>query len=889
LIIFELICPVKLANKQPRTYTKAIQTKIHLMRSDIDFIRNNPTPTTSGFDLFALLGTILTFAFWIGFTVFMVWAIANLTRLGIYYFKHRPGKQQLKFLKISLPRIMNEESDRELGRRQENEIISVSENIFQIISHFSRTYFFSDWFQGSPSFSFEIIKAQNKINFYLGCPEEYLETVQKQIVSTFAKCKMTIEDTSPIFENKVGAVTEVIQKKAMELPFRTYMMMTGDPMNNLINALELAKDNDVLALQLVISPVSNWWQAKGRNAAHKIQNEKDKSKLASQTGAIDPAAFQRAEDTANSYGGMLTPNQQNIVKRLEEKASRPGYRFSLRVGAFTNDKKKSQNLVNSFLPAFKVFEIEPFNGLSKRKLFTNEYFKDIVRSFYSPTVQDFLHRRPCLSNKSILNVEEANSLWHLPNHLIQSPSIDWLLSYKPTIPTMLPQDPSYGVYIGEADGGYFRQSVYLSNEDRTRHSYVLGGSGSGKSVFLTNMMLKDLELGHGICVVDPHGEAVDDLLLRMPKERYKDVIVFSPTFTEAPIGLNMLWTDPAKPEQKTIVINNLFSIWDKLYDMQNAGGPQFEYYMKNAARLVMGHAESGNTLMEISKVFSDKKFREFKIAMCTEPDVVDFWLNQANKAKGEHSLENMTTYITSKLAPFITNDFIRPMIGQCENSINFRTAMDNKKVVLIKLEKGLIGEMSMYLMGMSIISNILLAGMGRSDGLRYNEDGTTESILPKDRQPFFVYIDEMQNFLFDAIPQALEEIRKYKVGFSLAHQFVKQIVEKGDERIKDSIMANTGSKFIFNCGIDDAEYLEKEFKPTLNAKDLMNPERFTCNARIMINGQKTSPFNLRGNALPDVVDTEAKKFLIEQSKLMYGTPIKEVEADMIERTKIPEL
>jgi Helicase HerA, central domain len=853
------------------------------MASDIEFIRNNKVASNS-FDIFGILSTGLNFLFWTVFWLIIVFLIVHLIRTSIYFFKHRPNKNKMVFLKISLPRIMNEDADRELGRRQENEIISVSENIYQIISHYSQTYFFNDWFNGSDSFSFEIIKAENKINFYLGCPSKHVETIQKQIISTFAKCKMSVVDSMPFFDNKIGAGEEFIQKKNMELPFRTYSMMTGDPMNNIINALEVAKDNEVLAFQMVLSPISGWWQAKGRNAAHKIQNEKDKNKLASQTGADNPNSFDKKEE--NQMGGVLTPNQQNIVKRLEEKASRPGYRFVLRVAGFSNSKKRSQELVNNFKPCMKVFELEPFNGFSSRKLFIKEPFKDIFRLFYWPKVQDFLNRRPALSNKHILNVEEANTLWHLPNNLISSPSIEWLLSYKPTIPTTLPQDSGYGVRIGEADGGYFRQPVYLSDEDRTRHSYVLGGSGSGKSVFLTNIMLQDINNGAGICVVDPHGEAIDDLLLRMPKHRYQDVIVISPTFTESPIGLNLLWTDPAKPEQKTLVINNLFSIWNKLYDMQSAGGPQFEYYMKNAARLVMSHAESGNTLMEISKIFSEKSFREFKMAMCTETDVLDFWLNQATKAKGEHSLENMTTYITSKLAPFITNDFLRPMIGQCENSVNFRTAMDNRKIVLVKLEKGLIGEMSMYLMGMTIISNILLAGMGRSDGLRYNLDGSTESILAKDRVPFFVYIDEMQNFLFDAIPQALEEIRKYKVGFSLAHQFVKQIVSKGDERIKDSIMANTGSKFIFNCGIDDAEYLEKEFRPTLNAKDLMNPERFTCNARIMISGQKTSPFNLRGNALPDNVDLEAKKFLIEQSKLLYGTPIAEVVKNMEDRTKI---
>jgi Helicase HerA, central domain/TraM recognition site of TraD and TraG len=856
------------------------------MASDIEFIRNNKSstlPTEGDFwgNALAVIGGI----FWVVVILIVLWLILNLIRLAFYYYDNKSNEKKMVFLQVSLPRTLPEEAEKENGRKQENEVISMSENIFQVMSYYSRTYFLSDWFRGAPSFSCEIVKAKNKINFFLGCPPECVETIEKQIISTFAKCKISILPSLDFHEGMHGSVIELVQKKPMELPFRTYSMLSGDPMNNIINALELAKDEEVMAFQMVISPVSAWWQAKGRNAAHKLQNEKDKGKVAAQTGASNPNSFEKADENAQ-MSGYLTPNQQNMIKRLEEKAARPGYRFALRIAGFSKDKKRAEQLAKNFLPAFKVFDIEPFNGFMQRRFFLSEPWVDFFRFFTYNQLRDFVLRKPAMSNKAILNVEEISSLWHLPNFMIASPSIDWMLSYKPTIPTTLIPDPAYGVKIGEADGGYFSQPVYQSNEDRTRHSYVLGGSGSGKSVFMINIMLQNIKDGHGLCVVDPHGEAIDDLLLRMPKERMEDVIILSPAFVDAPLGLNVLWTDPTKPEQKTIVINNLFSIWNKLYDMQSAGGPQFEYYMKNAARLVMGHPESGNTLMEISKIFSDKKFRDFKIAMCTEPDVADFWLNQASKARGEHSLENMTTYITSKLAPFITNDFIRPMIGQCDNSINFRQAMDNKKIVLVKLEKGLIGEMSMYLIGMVIISNILLAGMGRSDGKKYNEDGTMEDIVAMDRTPFFVYIDEMQNFLFDAIPQALEEIRKYKVGFTLAHQFVKQIVEKGDERIKDSIMANTGSKFIFNCGIDDAEYLEKEFKPTLNARDLMNPERFTCNARIMISGQKTQPFNLKVAPLPAEIDKSNMQFLVEQSKLIYGTPIAEVIKDMEERVKI---
>lgn len=829
---------------------------------------------------------ILQWILWIGIIGLVGYLVVVCVRLSIFWWQHRKGNQDITYIEILLPKSNQEESDKELGRKQENEIIGISENLFQIISHYQKSFFFEDWLYGAPSFSFEIVKSNNKINFYIGCPSQYLATIEKQVISSFQRCRINIKDKLDFEDDKVGFVKEIVQKKPMELPFRTYTQVGGDPMNNIVNALEVAKNGEALAFQMVISPIGNWWQSKGRNAAHKMQNEKNKEKLGKISGAHNANSFEDSEDDPNAMVGMLTPNQQNMIKRLEEKSGRPGYRFVLRIGGFAADKKRAEQLVDQFTPTLKMFEIDPFNGLTGRKLFYNDGVKDLPRALFSDQVQDFINRRPAMSNKSIISVEEACTLWHLPNYMVQSPSVDWMISYKPNIPTQLPLEPSYGIHIGDADGGYFKKPVYQSVEDRTRHSYILGGSGSGKSVFMTNMILQDIKAGYGVCVVDPHGELVDDILFRIPKERVEDVIVMSPAFVDSPMGLNVLWTDPSKPEQKTIVLNNLFQIWNKLYDMQSAGGPQFELYMKNAARLVMSHPESGNTIMEISKVFSDKKFRDFKVAMCDDPSVVDFWQNQANKAKGEQSLENMTTYITSKLSPFITNDFIRPMIGQCENAINFRQAMDNKKIILVKLEKGLVGEMSMYLLGMVIISNILLAGMGRADGVRYKADGTTEQISATERVPFFVYIDEMQNFLFDSIPQALEEIRKYKVGFNLAHQFVKQVISKGDERIKDSIMANTGSKFIFNCGTDDAEYLEKEFKPTLLARDLMNPERFTCNARLMINGQKTLPFNMRGCQLDMNLDRNMYKFIIDQSKLMYGTPLKEVNLDIAERSTI---
>jgi hypothetical protein len=674
------------------------------------------------------------------------------------------------------------------------------------------------------------------------------------------------------------------------LPIRTYRSMESEPVNVITNAMSGINKNDTMAFQMVIAPIKPKWQSAARKIALKIQQGQNpddvlhpKNDMGKQMWKIFKAVITapKSPDAQNSkgenrkidYSGkksaiQLTPQQTEIIKKLEEKASHPGYLFTIRVIACSKDEKEAEKIITSFQPALQIFDIRPFNNLKKTGVNTQK------------AIEGYLFR--CLNEKAakIINVEEVNSFWHLPNYLIQNQSINFLTSYKPPLPINLPNSGSDTVFIGDAKSGNETRPVYLHTNDRFRHIYALGGSGSGKSYFMTNLILEDIAKGNGLCLIDPHGETVDDVLLRMPEHRIDDVIVFSPSQVDKPLGLNMLEFDPRKPAQRTLVIDTLFQIWDKLYDLKSTGGPMFEQYMKNSMKLVMSHPESGNTLLEINKVLADDDYRNFKLAMCKEQEVIDFWQKEALKAGGDASLENMVPYITSKLAAFVQNDFIRPMIGQTKSSIDFRMAMDNKKVVLIKLEKGLIGETSGYLLGMVIIGQILLAGMGRNDGLKYNEDGSVTEIIASERTPFFVYIDEMQNFLFDAIPKALEEVRKYNIGFCLAHQFIKQVISKGDERIKDSIMANTGSKFIFRCSTDDAEYLTKEFEPQLTAQDLMNPERFTCNTRILIKGEKSKPFNLAPRDLSKDISLEKKNLMIKLTQEKYGTDLEDIKKDI---------
>jgi Type IV secretion-system coupling protein DNA-binding domain len=840
------------------------------------------------FDFINLLFLILVA---IIFIVLVGAIIGVFVRRRLLYQNKFKKLSKLVFLDVQIPEQSYERVQKE-GRKDEKETISQGEQLFRTLNNYT-TKKWKAFFFGRDAFSFEIVNKNGKINFWIAAPEKTVSALEKQIIAAYPRCMINrVKEPATIPEGSYTYAEEYTTDKIQYLPFRTYRNMESDPVNVLTNAMTGVNKDDTLIFQVILAPIKPKWQSAARKLALKIQQGQNPDDVLYPKKDFFKGFFKilkllltppnqkkdesQSEERKIDYSGkktaiQLTPQQTEIVKKLEEKSSHPGYLCNIRVVASSMTEGEAEKIIQSFQPALQIFDIRPFNNLTK------------VKNNSKKVIENYLLRSLENSTAKIINTEEVNSLWHLPNYMFNNPTINFLTSFKPPLPINLPRQTEGSTFIGDAKSGNEVREVHMSKEDRFRHAYVLGGSGSGKTVLMLNMILADIENGNGLCVVDPHGELIDDILLRIPDHRLDDIIIFSPSQTEKPLGLNMLEFDQRKPAQRTLVIDTIFQIWDKLYDLKSTGGPMFEQYMKNSMKLVMSHPESGNTLLEINKVLADEEYRNFKLAMCKEQSVIDFWEKEATKAGGDASLENMVPYITSKLAAFVQNDFIKPMIGQSKSSINFRTSMDNKKIVLVKLEKGLIGEISGYLLGMVIIGQILLAGMGRNDGLRYNEDGTVTEVMASERPPFFVYIDEMQNFLFDAIPKALEEIRKYKVGFCLAHQFVKQVIVKGDDRIKDSIMANTGSKFIYRCSPDDAEYLAKEFEPTLSPQDLMNPERFTCNARILINGEKSKPFNLAPRPEPSLISKDRRKLLLQINQEKYGRDLASINKDIEDR------
>jgi hypothetical protein len=426
-----------------------------------------------------------------------------------------------------------------------------------------------------------------------------------------------------------------------------------------------------------------------------------------------------------------------------------------------------------------------------------------------------------------------------------------------------------GMYLGTNKHRNAETPIYITPEDRLRHFYVIGQTGTGKSTMLRNMIIQDIKRGDGVCFIDPHGSDVMDILSHIPKERYEDVIYFDPSHTDRPMALNMLEYNRSNPEQKTFVVNELFSIFQKLYGgVPESMGPMFEQYFRNATMLVIEDPDSGCTLLDVSRVMAVKSFRDMKISRCKNPIVVQFWKDIAEKAGGEGSLQNMVPYITSKFDVFLANDIMRPIIAQEKSSFNFREIMDSKKILLVNLAKGRLGDINSQLIGLILVGKILMAALSRVDS------------FGKDMPPFYLYIDEFQNVTTPSIATILSEARKYKLSLTVAHQFIAQL----DDKIKDAVFGNVGNMAVFRVGAEDAEFLEKQFEPVFTAKDIMNIDNMNCYVKMLSQGKPTRPFNIEFTWPPRGNEKVAEN-LKELSYLKYGQNRDLVESLIMEKYK----
>jgi hypothetical protein len=810
------------------------------------------------------IGLVSLFGLWLGVQALRWW----LHRRA----KHR-GAFEAKILLIKVPKeLRKEDAAQDKSQQQLQELIARMENVFATFGSLKPQEGLGAWLSGrSDHVSCEIVIDQEKILFYVVTPQKWQAFFEEQIHAQFPFASIDEANDYNIFSpTGVILATHLVLRRSSAFALKTYKKLDSDPMNTLTNALAKVEAGDGACIQLLMRPVDGGWRKYGVRIASQMQQGKKLSDV--ETGSVWGEVWKVFKSMSSGPKDpnkpdktySLSPLEQEMVKGIEEKAAKAGLETCMRVIVSGKTPDKAQRYMNDILGAFGQFNVYEYGNSLKKEM----------PRFQSGIIHDVIFRQFSESHKMVLSTEELASIFHFPLPSTETPKIAWLMSRKAVPPSNIPTE---GLLLGVAKYRNHAYDIRMKPADRRRHSYIIGKSGSGKTEFMKGLIKQDIEAGRGVCLIDPHGDFAEEILALVPKERAEDVIFIDPADYDRPMGLNMLEFDPRYPQMKTFVINEMLKIFDKLYDLKATGGPMFETYMRNAILLLMDHPESGNTLMDIPRVLADEEYRNMKLSHCTSVEVHDFWTKEALKAGGEASLQNMVPYITSKLASFIYNDYMRPVVGQEKSAFNMYDAMNEQKIILMKLSKGKVGDLNAYLLGMIMVGKILDGALKRGD------------MDAKDRKDFYLYIDEFQNFLTDSISVILSEARKYGLNLIIAHQFIGQLTGSGgDTKIRDSIFGNVGSMFAFRVGSDDAEFLEKEFAPVFSAYDLVNVEAFTCNAKILIDNTASRPFNFGPRYHPPKPPNELTTLIKELSRRKYGVPRAMVEAALTAKRAMTE-
>lgn len=708
-------------------------------------------------------------------------------------------------------------------------------------------------------FTIEIAKSVGveHIVIYISIPKERATLLEKHILAYYKNAKVKeITDDYNIFVFGAESVGSYATLKEREvLPILTYDELGHDPMSVMLNVFsKLDAIEEGAALQIIVTPLT---ADKQKDFSRVLDDLKKGIKLKEAGESGFAAEFLKVGKDLFSSNIKKDEEEKktddHAIEGVTKKLTSTLTSVSVRIVSSSKSLARSETILSEIESAFNQFNRPHGNSFE---------FTRVPKKRHNHLLHNFIFRIPSSKYSFVLNNKELTSIFHFP--VGHAATMGIKESRSGTSPA--PFDARSGsITLGRNEYRGDETDVYMKELDRMRHLYVIGQTGTGKTGILLNMIAQDIKNGDGVCYIDPHGNDIQTLLSLIPKERADDVIYFDPAYAPRPFGLNMLEYDARFPEQKTFVINELMNIFNQLFDMKTSGGPMFEQYFKNSAGLVMDHPESGSTLLEITRVLSDKAFRDMKLTHCLNPIIKQFWEN-AEKTTGEQGLENFVPYITSKFDTFISNEIMRPIVAQQNSSFNFRDIMDNKKILLVNLSKGRLGELNANLIGMLIVGKLQMAALSRVDS------------FGKDYAPFYLYIDEFQNVTTPSISSILSEARKYKLSLTVAHQYLSQL----NEDIKGAILGNVGSMAIFRISPEDASVLEARLKPTFSAEDIIKLDNRHAIVSMLVNGQPSKPFNIKTHDF-----AQGNKDIIEPIKelsyLKYGRPRDEVEAEIFAR------
>ncbi len=769
--------------------------------------------------------------------------------IAVYMGSQRKAKAYERSLKL-VPMLIHlppSTDDIQSGGRDERDItdeaLSQAQVMYSIIASTLKKGFDSKVF-GQRHMSFEIIAANGFIKYYTLVPAVLTETVKQAIISAYPSARLEEIEPDSIFANNTTpaqiAGGELSLKKEFVYPISTYEDNKRDASLAILNAMSVTKDGEGMALQILLRPTDGSWtkvsEERVQNLRKGRKNRSGGAKFLTEIAYLIKdltLAFwhpPEAREEDEQKDGLSNLKQEEIAV-IENKTKEPGFETLIRVVASSSNKSRSEAMLSGLVAAFSQFDSPNYNGFQYD---VNKSNKKLAIDF----VFRFFPRKNCTN---ILNSTELATLFHLPaQHAIPTSQLERQATKQVEGPAKLVTE---GVLLGVNEFRGEKKEIKLSENDRRRHTYVIGSTGMGKSVLLTNVAYQDMLAGRGFAFIDPHGDAAELLMSKVPEDRIDDVIYFDPADIEHPVGMNMF--EFTSEDQKDFIVQEGINMLVSLFDPSNQGffGPRGQHMFRNAALLLMSDP-NGATFIDIPQCFTDPEFVKNKLKYVTDKAVYDYWTKEFPASQKSNEAGEVITWFTSKWGPFLSNTIMRNILGQTKSGFNIREIMDKKKIFLVNLSKGRLGDINSQLLGMILVMKFQAAAMSRAD-------------IPEDeRKDFCLFVDEFQNFATESFESILSEARKYRLNLFLANQFMTQLTDK----IREAILGNVGTIMAGRLGVTDADLMEKAFSPVFKAEDLTKQGNYQAIAKVMMYNLPSAPFTMSlvppmGEANPQLLET----------------------------------
>jgi hypothetical protein len=785
------------------------------------------------------------------------------------YIKDRRREEDLVFLQLLVPKKESKEdketeSEKYSTGQDFKEVLGVMDHLYQSLYSLYNARV-NWWWNGHPYFSVEYAALENQILFFVVCPRNVAPLIEKQITSFYPDTVIDeVEDYNIFTEESVSAARSLFPTKKFTSCFKTYQILKSDPLNTITNAFSKLKEDEGAAIQIVLRPAHSRWQASLQREAESIINPQK------QKGSWwNPLTWVGVVFGAFAFGDqeidVFTEDQlkqkrvsqmaEEYSKALDEKASAPGFACQIRLVASAKNTTRAHSILDTLCASFGQFgdsrgNSYTFSSLEKR----GNVIRRFVRRCARRSIMQML-RHP----KLLLGTSELTSLFHLPHVKYNKvENIKWQNFKIAPAPQEVPRDG--GLFLGTNTYRGDKRNIILKDEDRFRHFYVIGQTGTGKSSILQLMARQDFNNGNGVCIVDPHGPLIEDLLPYIPRERADDIIYFNPVDTERPMGLNLL--EAETDEERDLIALDAMNMMVKMFG-EEIFGPRIQDYFRNGCLTLMADEEEGGAITDLVRLFTDDEWQKYKVSKVKNPIVRSFWEHQMAKT-GAREKGEMIPYFAAKFGQFYTNTLIRNIVGQTKSSFDIAQCMNEGKILLMNLSKGLIGDINAQLLGMIVVNKIQVAAMRRQ--------------RTGDKKDFFLYIDEFQNFVTPSIESILSEARKYRLGLVLAHQYLDQLEKEsklsGNVSLKGAIFGNIGTMMFYKIGPQDAEVCAKEMAPVFSEQDLVNLDNFKGAMKLSVDGKPSRPFSIEiprpwlDKTFPK--DEDAIEAFKQLSRLKYG-------------------